>query len=195
MNTIIRNMSSIIVCVFEIIVGVLLLIDPVGFTSKIITGIGVVLLVIGVWNVFRYFKTSVELAAHENRLGNGLLYFLLGGFCTFKAEWFVLTFPVLTVIYGVFSLVIGVCKVQWAVDMIRAKHKYWYAAGFGALITLVFAVLILVNPFASTQFLWTFIAITLILEAVVDLVTAVMRNRKISSAIHDDSAQKESGEE
>lgn len=177
MNKVIRNMDSILVCVAEIIVGVLLLIDPIGFTSKIIMGLGVVLLVIGVWNIFKYFKTSPEVAAQENRLGSGLLFLLFGGFCTFKAEWFVLTFPVLTVIYGVFNLVIGICKVQWAVDMLRAKMKYWYAAFLGAATTLVFAVLILINPFASTQILWIFIAVTLIVEAVIDMMTAILRGK------------------
>lgn len=186
MSKVIRNMDSILVCVFEIIVGVLLLINPVGFTTKIIMGIGVVLIVIGVWNVFRYFKTAPEVAAQENQLGNGLLFLLFGGFCTFRAEWFVLTFPVLTVLYGVFSLIIGVCKVQWAVDMLRTKLKYWYAAAFGAAITLLFAVLILVNPFASTQMLWVFIAVTLIVEAVMDLLTAILRGKKQENNTEED---------
>jgi len=192
MNKLSRNMGNILVCIFEILIGVLLLIDPIGFTSKIIMGAGVVLLILGIWNVFKYFKEPPEVAALDNCLANGLLFMLIGGFCTFKAEWFVLTFPVLTVIYGVFNLIIGICKVQWAADMLRAKHRYWYAAAFGAVITLVFAVLILVNPFASTQFLWTFIAITMILEAIIDLLTAVMRGKKFKEETNANTEQKES---
>jgi len=51
----------------------------------------------------------------------------------------------------------------------------------GAVLTLVFALLILANPFASTAFLWTFIAISLIVEAVLDIL-AFTFGRKSESA-------------
>ncbi len=179
MNLISRSKGNILVCAFEMIVGILLLVDPVGFTSKIIAGVGAVLLLFGLWNVIKYFREIPEVAARNSRLANGLLYLLIGAFCTMKAEWIILKFPVLTVLYGVFSLLIGICKVQWAADMLRAKLKYWYAPAIGAAITLVFAVLILINPFTSTQFLWIFIAITLIVEAAIDIFTAIVGRKKM----------------
>jgi len=43
----------------------------------------------------------------------------------------------------------------------------------GAVLTLGFAVLILLNPFATTAILWTFIAVSLIVEAAVDILTYI----------------------
>ena len=97
----------------------------------------------------------------------------MGLFCALKSEWFIATFPLLTVIYGVVTLMTGLSKVQWAIDMLRQKQKYWFVALIGALLTLVFAVLILCNPFSSTAILWTFIAISLIVEAVMDILAFV----------------------
>ena len=41
------------------------------------------------------------------------------------------------------------------------------------MLTLTFAVLILCNPFSTTAILWTFIAVSLIVEAVVDILTYI----------------------
>lgn len=91
-------------------------------------------------------------------------------FIMFRSEWFIVTFPILTVFYGALSLAGGIGKIQWAVDMLRQKQKYWYIEIFGAILSVIFSVLILANPFASTAILWTFIGVSLLVEAVVDII-------------------------
>jgi len=173
MNKINRKTGNLLMCISELLIGVLLLINPVGFTSGIIVMLGIILTVLGVSSLIHYFRTSSEKAAQENSLSKGLLFILVGLFCIFKSNWFFATFPVLTVLYGVLTLVGGISKVQWAVDMLRAKQKYWFVAIISAVLTLVFSALILTNPFTTTAVLWTFIAVTLIIEAVVDIVTYI----------------------
>ena len=165
-----RNTGNLLTCIFEILVGILLLIDPVGFTSGIIVVFGVVLAVIGVASLFRYFRNDAETAAQESGLAKGLIFAIFGLFCALKSEWFIITFPLLTVLYGILTLISGVSKVQWAVDMLRAKQKYWFVEVIGALLTLTCSILILTNPFTSTAFLWTFIGVSMIVEAVVDVI-------------------------
>ena len=174
MSKINRNTGNLLTCIFEILVGILLLIDPVGFTSGIIIVFGIVLAVIGVISLFKYFRMDAETAAQENGLVKGLIFAIFGLFCAFKSEWFIITFPLLTVLYGILTLISGVSKVQWAVDMLRAKQKYWFVEVIGAILTIVCAVLILSNPFTSTAFLWTFIGVTMIVEAVVDVFAFVL---------------------
>ena len=100
----------------------------------------------------------------------------------FRSNWFIVTFPLLTVIYGVLTLLGGINKVQWAIDMLRAKQKYWFVAIISAVLTLVFSALILANPFASTAVLWTFIAATLIVEAVIDIVAFILGRKSFDQA-------------
>lgn len=100
----------------------------------------------------------------------------------FRSNWFIVTFPLLTVIYGVLTLLGGINKVQWAIDMLRAKQKYWFVAIISAVLTLVFSALILANPFASTAVLWTFIAVTLIVEAVIDIVAFILGRKSFDQA-------------
>lgn len=161
--------SHLILSLIEMVIGILLLINPVGFTSGIILALGVVLAVTGIGHVIGYFRADAEEAAYSGRLTKGVLLTAFGVFCVCKSDWLLVTFPVITVLYGVGILIVGVSKLQRAVDMIRFKRPYWFVALIGAVLTLVFAVLILCNPFASAVVLWTFIGVTCIVEAILDI--------------------------
>lgn len=169
--------GGVVLSLCEIIVGILLLIDPVGFTTGIITCIGLVVAVLGVISIIGYFRSAPGEAALSQSLTRGLLEVIFGLFCVFKSEWFLATFPVLAVLYGVGTLVIGVAKVQLMMDMLRTKQKGWYWTAISAVVSILCAVVILCNPFTTTAVLWTFVAITLIVEAVVDVVVTIFMGK------------------
>lgn len=172
-----RTIMNLIICISEILIGVLLLIDPVGFTSAVLMILGIALMILGAWKTVSYFRTSPEAAAQNGGLVVGIVCVLLGAFCVFRWEWFLVTFPVLTVVYGVITLINGINKVQWAVDLLRLKQRFWFVSLIGAALTLVFGILILTNPFTTTAILWTFIAVTLIAEAAMDIVTFILARK------------------
>jgi len=167
-------MGNILSCLAEIIIGILLFINPVGFTTGIIMTLGIVLAAMGVSSVVGYFRAELEEAAQSSGLMKGLL--LAGGafVCLFKTEWLIAAFPLITVFYGVMILITGISKLQWAIDLLRLKQKYWYVALIGALLSVIFAAVILMEPFASTGVLWAFIAISLIAEAIMDILTFIL---------------------
>lgn len=169
--------GSVLGCLAELIVGILLLVGPVHFTTWIIVGTGVLLMLMGALDVLRYVKTSPERAAEEQNLAKGLMALLVGGFCALKSGWFVITFPLLTVLYGVGVLLLGIVKVQWTVDRLRMKQE-WVFSAISAAMALVFAAIILLNPFATTKALWMFIGIGLIVEAVVDILPMALSWKK-----------------
>lgn len=173
-----KNWNSIVLLLLEIIAGILLLIDPVSFTAGIITVIGIGLMVIGLIDVIKYFRTDAEFAAVGQYMTKGLISLLGGAFCAFKSHWFLATFPVLTVIYGAVVLVTGLGKIQMTVDMARTKNKKWFLALISAAISIVCGIVILGNPFTSTGVLWMFTGITLIVEAVLDLITLIVGGKK-----------------
>ncbi len=166
--------NGLVLCLFELIVGVLLLINPVGFTSSIIMVAGVVLMLMGLVEIIRYFKADADEAAMGQSLVKGLLAVLVGVFCAFRTEWFIVTFPALTIIYGVVILVTGIGKVQLTVDMLRQKNKKWFWAAINALVSVVCAIVILKSPFTTTAVLWMFAGISLIAEGVLDIVTMIV---------------------
>jgi len=177
MKKVISANSTLFMSIIEIVIGILLLVNPLGFTSGIIIAFGVVMMISGLGQIIKYFTIKSEDAANSGKLSKGILSCLLGGFCAFNSEWFLVAFPVITILYGVLILVTGVSKLEKAVDMARVKQKYWFVALIGALLALAFAALILVNPFASTTVLWNFIGITLIVEAAMDVVTFIFTKK------------------
>lgn len=169
--------NNIFMCVAEILIGILLLINPVGFTRGIIVALGAVLTVQGVRAIVGYFRADPQTASGQNLLARGLLMACLGLFCMFRSSWFIAAFPVLTMFYGALILASAFEKVQWTVDMIRRKQRYWFVALIGALLSIAASVLILANPFASTAALWIFVGVSLIVEAVVDAITLLFERK------------------
>ena len=137
-------------------------------TTGVIVVMGIAMTVIGIGSLIGYFRSDPEEASKKNGLSKGLFLIMVGMFCIFESDWFIATFTLLTVLYGILTLMTGINKVQWGVDMFRMKQKYWFAAVISAALTLVFAILILADPFASTAIFWIFIAVAMIVEAVVE---------------------------
>ena len=173
-----EHMSPITFALFELIVGVLLLINPVGFTVGIITAGGVAMIVYGIVSIVKYFRTDVKSASAGQTLAQGLGLMLVGAFLALKSDWFIATFPMLTIVYGVATLFAGLSKIQITVDMLRQKKKKWFWAAISAVISILCAVVILRSPFTSTAILWMFTGISLIVEAVFDVVTVIMDSRE-----------------
>ena len=162
----------------EVIIGILLLVNPIGFTSGIIIAFGIVLMIMGISTTIKYFRTEPEEAAVSQILVKGLLMLLAGAFCAFNSHWFIATFPVLTLVYGVVILITGITKVQWTIDIIRMKRSKWFWAAISAAISIVCGVVIITSPFSTTAVLWMFIGISLIVEAVFDMIGSIFGNRE-----------------
>ena len=188
-----ENMNGIIMCLLEIIVGVLLLMNPVAFTGGIIVGTGIVLVIMGIGSIIAYFHMGAEDAAKSQSLLKGMILLLIGLFCIFKADWFIVTFPVITLVYGVVILITGLAKVQWMVDAIRMKKSKWFLAGVSALLSIICGVIIITSPFSSTAVLWMFTGISLIIEATFDIVALFLEN-KSGKSVSEDKVKKESDE-
>ena len=133
---------------------------------------------IGIIEIMVYFRLEPLEAAKRQSLTKGLVVILAGLFCIFKTNWFIVTFPLLTIMYGVIILLMGVAKIQWAVDMLRMKKQNWFLAAIASVLCMAIAIIILMSPFESTLFFWRFIAISLILEAVLDILALVFARKK-----------------
>ena len=168
-----KKLNAILLCIAELVIGVLLLIKPVGFTRGIIIALGIPLMLKGVGYVISYIRKKPQEASEGNLLAKGLLMTCGGLFCMFRSGWFITVFPALTILYGLMTLVTAFGKIQWMADLFRAKHKYWFLALISAVLSIALAVMIMTNPFASTAAMWIFIGVSMIVEAVMDVVTII----------------------
>ncbi len=173
-----QKIGGILGALLEMLVGILLLINPVGFTQTIMIGAGVLMLLIGLVSCFKYFRTDAQTASLEQNLFKGLLLGLLGYLCIAKRSWLVATFPVLAILYGAVTLVSGLGKVQWTMDCIRTHQDRWYLSAISAVVSIICGLVILRSPFTTTAVLWTFTGVTIIVEAVLDIVALLFSKKK-----------------
>ncbi len=174
MKAIKENLGGIATFLFELIVGILLLVNPEGFTTAIITGAGIVLVLAGLGSVIRYFRTEPIMAMRTQDLSKGLIALLFGCFCLTQAGWLLAKLStVLTSLYGAVILITGLTKVQWTLDIIRMKKKKWILAALSAAVTIICGLVVITNPFGTAQVLWMFIGISLIVEAAFDVVSLI----------------------
>lgn len=169
-----KHLTGIILCLFEILVGILLLINPAKFTVAIVMIFGAVLIVVGVICVVNYFRTDAVRAAVSQSLVKGLSALAAGIFCLVKADRILSTFPVLAILYGIAVLFAGLFKVQWTADMLRMKMGKWGVPAVSAVLSIVCSIVILNNPFGATVALWIFTGVSLIVEATIDIVALVL---------------------
>lgn len=170
--------AGLILSLFEVLIGVLLLIDPISFTSGIIMAIGAMLILSGAVEIIKYFRTDPVTASVGQLLIKGLVALIAGIYALVQTDKIVGVFPALAVIYGIAILIVGLYKVQRTVDMLRLKMKGWAFAAINALLSVVFAVVILANPFATVAVLWSFTGITLIVEAALDVAVMIAGGSK-----------------
>ena len=165
------------ICLSELVLGILLLINPEGFTKFIVIGAGVLVLIAGAISIVNYLRAEPWQAAREQNMAKGLFLLLLGVICCFRSQWMIELFKMLTFLYGAAMLLVGLVKVQWCLDMKRLKEESWNLTAISAALTLIFSILILCNPFGAVKFLWTFLAVTLLAEAVLDAVSIWMARK------------------
>jgi uncharacterized membrane protein HdeD (DUF308 family) len=173
-----RYLRDIITALFLIVVGILLLINPVAFAMGLVKLAGVFLVVLGALRIVRYFRTDPETAARGQDFFIGLIAILGGLFCIFFTGWFLSAFTTLAVIYGLLQLLLGFSKVQRTVDFLRMDLSLWYLPACSALIYLVFGFIIVLNPEMTLINVWVFTGVTMIVEGIITAVCLFLLERE-----------------
>ncbi len=172
-----RNSTKILLAAAQIIVGILLLINPAGFTAGIIIAAGVAAVAMGIFDIIKYVRLPALQAASEKCLMRGILLIIIGLFAICKSGWFISVFSILAVLYGLGILLSSVARLQWTVDMLRVNRPYWWLMGVDAAVMALLGILIIANPFAAISVPWVFVAIALFVGAAIDLTYVIMDMR------------------
>lgn len=173
MKKFLKNFKNILLCLFELIAGLLVVINSKGFNKIVIIAAGFGLILTGLVQVIKYYRAEPKAAAQKNYLMKGLLLLSTGCFCAFRSNWFVAVLPSFSFLLGVGVFLIGLAKIQQAMDMVRLDQKQWYYAFIGAAVSLACAATILNGPIATKKILWIFTGIILVFVAVADIAMLV----------------------
>ena len=185
-----ENWSSLLMILFLIVVGILVLVNPDLYTTIIIRVVGVLLTLLGIYDIVKYFRSDPMEAAKGSGFYSGVMMVTAGGFCIFSLNTLKSVFPMMAVLYGIFQIVLGYRKLQHMVDALRMKLPLWWLQAISAGISLLFGYLIALNSGMTLMSIWVFTGITMIIEGVFDAASmfVTFRNRARNEEISKEAA-------
>lgn len=168
------KIGNILLCIAEIIVGVLLLVNPDAVTSAFIIGAGAVMILTGIVFCTLYFVGEAEKMVIKQLLFKGLLLIILGVLCVTQYGVLLAALPFVTWVYAIAMLILAAYKVQCTVDILRLSGIRWYFPAISAALAVVLALFILLNPNTAMNIVWDFMGVSIILEAGLEIATIIL---------------------
>lgn len=151
------------------LLGVFLIINPEP-SDKIICGvIAGVLGVVGVVRVINYFKMDRYEAMLRKELAIGLFLLLIAFYVIMQAATVIST--LIPVALGVILVYEAMGLLQYAVDLMRSKIKYWIIDLIAGVVILTLGIIALFDPFDAQLTLMRFIGISFVVAGVASLVS------------------------
>lgn len=168
------KIGNILLCVAEIVVGVLLLINPDKVTSAFVICAGAAMILGGVVCCTLYFVGEAEAMVIKQLLFKGLLLIILGILCVTQYGVLLAALPFVTWVYAIAMLILAAYKVQCTVDILRLSGIRWYFPAISAALAVVLALFILLNPNTAMNVVWGFMGVSIILEAALEIATIIL---------------------
>jgi len=159
------------------ILGLILLIAPGTAVSFVFNGIGLICVAIGIFNLIRYFRLDTKTSLQSNALSTGIIW-IIGGIAVMALKGTLMS--ILPIFFGVIILIGGVSKLQGALSLRRMNAGRWYLELIFAAVSILFGVLILLNPFSTALLLMRAIGLALLIEGAGSLISNSIIEKKKS---------------
>lgn len=172
-----KIMPTILMILFELAVGVLLLIDAEAFTTVVFTVFGIILIVLGIVMLIRYLHDRKSDEASPLTLATAIFELIIGAVFAFGSSLIIGVIALTTLIYGIIMVISGIFKLS---DYITLRTAHIPVSGFAllsAIVSVALGIVIVFNPFGTTIALWTCMGIVLIVQAVIDVISIMMAHR------------------
>ena len=170
------KVEMIVSIILYVVIGMILIIWP-GTTAKIVNYLlSVAFAAGGVYNLGMYFKKDVVRGAKSFDLSAGIVLLAIALFLALNPKFVV---SILPIVLGSVLFISGAIKFQNAVDVARTGYKRWPFIMLLSLVTIVIAVVILINPFDTGKVLMVIIGVALVYSGLSDLVAVFFLQGKI----------------
>lgn len=167
------KIASLLEAICAIVFGVLFIACPDFTKQTIIYFFSILLIVMGLSQIFNYFGYGIEPLGFIKGVVNmalGIVFFANSQMLS-DANIFAFVFGVIYVVKGLFSI-------QWSFDCRRLGSRYWWLDTLLALLVFAMGIVLLVNP-ATESILMAILGITIILEGVYQFVDTIVVSSKI----------------
>ena len=177
-----RLLPTILMILFEVVIGILLLIDGERFTGVIFVIFGVLMLVLGLISLIR----TLLAARGGNVISSfalimSIILITIGAFFTAASGSVLGVVGFIATIYGLILVISGVFKLADYLTLRAAGVGSGFAI-FSVIISIVLGILIAFNPFGTAQIFWTVLGIMLISSAVLDIISLIIFGNAMKKA-------------
>ena len=163
----------ILLIVFEVAVGILLLVNPEMFTRTVILLFGMILLLIGITCFIRYVLEKKQDIVDPLALLITVVTSAIGAICVFCSSAIIGFITAIAIIYGVILVISGIYKLYNFYLLKKAGLPMSKVSAASGVIAVVLGILIVVFPQNAVFSIWQMAGILLILEAFIDFLSIV----------------------
>lgn len=168
---------SLMLAAGELVLGLLLLINPMGLTTFVIVALGIVGILLGAYHLYRYIRLPRVEAAKTWALATGAGFLAVGIAAVANQHWLVQLLGTLTTLYGALSLAAAFMKLQIGVDALRSNRPFWYLMAISFAVSAVLATLLFIQVFGEGT-VWIVTGIVLLLLAILDGAYFILGRKK-----------------
>ncbi len=171
-----------------IILGLLMVIFPAD-ASKIICITGGILL--GIWGLLKlvsYFAAVKNGPFSSFGLAQGATFVCFAIFLILAPQF---VKPFLVAVLALVLMISAVMKIQYTVDFLRLKNKFWYIALIGAVVSIALGTITLFNLNNTAKWVLLFVGISFLVTGVWDIICVVLLSNASKTMTLDDKDSKE----
>lgn len=160
----------IIMFIFEVLIGVMLILDGEKFTQVVFIIFGVAMLICGLITLIRGLLDGRNGGTVSGvKMFFAIVLLAIGVFFTAASGSIKSFMTTVWVVIGIIMAFSGMLKLMGYVSM-RKQGEGAVLAIIGAIITIILGIVIAFNPFQSAATMWVIIGILIIVSAVFDLI-------------------------
>lgn len=167
--------SSILLFVF----GLLMAINSEAFLKTMTIILGVILIIIGVFPIFEYFRTKGSLGAGIGLI-SGIFSVVCGLMFLFNEDMLMILVPVFI---GVWMIINGINKIQLALQLRDDNENTWIITFVYSIIIVILGGFFVIKPVSGANIVATTVGIILCIYAIFDIVDCVLIKIKVKKII------------
>jgi len=169
----------ILIIICEMIIGALLLVNPVKLSKVIIIAIGVSLTGIGVYKSCRYLFSVPVKGKRTYAFSLGVLLITAGIVFVVLNNSIENILSGINVLFGCIMFVGFSIKIEMTIEMLRVKYGNVILMAIGAVSSLILSVLMILDIYSLTNIPMLLSGVSFLGEAVMDIAIIVLRKKSI----------------
>lgn len=146
-----------------IVIGIVLVVWPDLTMEIACLAIGAVLLIAGIMRLIAYFTARDGSVYSQVNLIFGIVLIVVGALILWKWDK---VLEIVPIIVGIVIVIHGISDLRQAYTLFKNKYDKWWVALILGLLTVVFGVLLILNPFAALDTVVILIGIFLIFDGI-----------------------------